>query len=251
MRRILLILFVFSLLTAVPAQTDVGSAAAPALAEPAPYCGYSLQNAALAAQTSRDSWSGWIARLSGEAPVQISGQSRYIVTRHSEALFNGATPAFDYLHQTLLQWYPESRIREDPYLAWVDSQTSPVVWKNLELTIPGHTRPDEIVLLTAHFDSTVFQWIGNPSSHAPGADDNATGSAALLEAARVLQNRAFTRTLKLVWFTGEEQGLLGSRAYTSQNDLTGVVGVINLDMFSYDSDNDRLYPARRPPSCPG
>ncbi len=72
--------------------------------------------------------------------------------------------------------------------------------------IPGTDRPDEVVMIGAHFDS----W------HAgTGATDNAAGSAVMLEVMRVLKATGvpLRRTVRIGLWTGEEQGLLGSRAY--------------------------------------
>jgi Zn-dependent M28 family amino/carboxypeptidase len=77
---------------------------------------------------------------------------------------------------------------------------------NVLAEIPGTERPDEVVMLGAHFDS----W------HAgTGATDNAAGSAVMLEAVRILKalNLPLRRTVRIALWTGEEQGLLGSRAY--------------------------------------
>jgi carboxypeptidase Q len=80
---------------------------------------------------------------------------------------------------------------------------------NLIGEIPGTDRADEIVMLGAHFDS----W------HAgTGATDNAAGSAVMMEAMRILKATGLRmrRTVRLALWTGEEQGLLGSRAYMRQ-----------------------------------
>ena len=80
---------------------------------------------------------------------------------------------------------------------------------NLLGEIPGTDRPDEVVMLGAHFDS----W------HAgTGATDNAAGSAVMMEAMRILKTTGLRmrRTIRLALWTGEEQGLLGSRAYVKQ-----------------------------------
>jgi hypothetical protein len=97
---------------------------------------------------------------------------------------------------------------------------------------PGLTRPGEIVLVTAHLDDIA------PASATPGADDNASGTAAVMEAARVLGPNPFERTTRFVLFTGEEQGMLGSQRYANQLRDAGenVVGVYNLDMIGWDSD---------------
>lgn len=76
--------------------------------------------------------------------------------------------------------------------------------------IPGAELPDEVVLLGAHLDS----W-----APGTGAQDNGTGVASLLEAARAIEalHRAPRRTIRFVLFSGEEEGLLGSKAYVEQH----------------------------------
>lgn len=77
---------------------------------------------------------------------------------------------------------------------------------NVLAELPGTDKADEIVMLGAHFDS----WHG-----ATGATDNAVGSAVMLEALRILKASGLKmrRTVRLALWSGEEQGLLGSRAY--------------------------------------
>ncbi len=80
---------------------------------------------------------------------------------------------------------------------------------NIVAELPGTDKAEEIVMLGAHFDS----W------HAgTGATDNAAGSAAMMEAMRILKTTGvrLRRTVRLALWTGEEQGLLGSRAYVKQ-----------------------------------
>jgi carboxypeptidase Q len=81
---------------------------------------------------------------------------------------------------------------------------------NIVAELPGTEKPDEIVLLGAHFDS----WhIGT------GATDNGASSAVIMEAMRILQATGLPlrRTVRMVLWTGEEQGLLGSRAYVTRH----------------------------------
>lgn len=111
---------------------------------------------------------------------------------------------------------------------------------NLVLTIPGHgPNANQQVLMTAHLDSTT-NYDGNPREVAPGAEDNASGVAALMEAARLFRYYKFDRTIKIIFFTGEEQGLYGSEAYARDfhDESENMLGVVNLDMFGYDSDQD-------------
>lgn len=109
---------------------------------------------------------------------------------------------------------------------------------NLEAILPG-TESQQSVLITAHLDSATFGSV----SMAPGADDNASGSSAVLEAARILSQYKFKHTIRFVLFTGEEQGLIGSRAYAGKLASEGVqiLGVFNMDMIGYDSDSDGAF----------
>jgi Zn-dependent M28 family amino/carboxypeptidase len=76
--------------------------------------------------------------------------------------------------------------------------------------LPGTDLASEVVLLGAHFDSHPF---------ATGATDNATGSAAMMEALRILKTIGAKprRTIRVALWGGEEQGLLGSRAYVREH----------------------------------
>ncbi len=76
--------------------------------------------------------------------------------------------------------------------------------------IPGSDLADEVVVMGAHMDSYPY---------AGGATDNATGSAAMMEALRVIQSLGLKprRTIRVALWAGEEQGLLGSRAYVQQH----------------------------------
>jgi len=111
------------------------------------------------------------------------------------------------------------------------TNTAPIVWENVEATKAGVTRPDELYLLCGHFDDIS----DDPWNDAPGAEDNASGVAALLEAAAVLSDCRFDATVKLVAFSGEEEGLLGSKAYAleAHEADADIRGVFNMDMISY------------------
>jgi carboxypeptidase Q len=97
----------------------------------------------------------------------------------------------------------------------------PVEVYNTVAEIPGSEKPDEVVIVGGHLDS----WdLGT------GATDNGTGSMAVLEAARALQKLGVKpkRTIRFVLFTGEEQGLNGSRAYVKAHsaELGKISGVL-------------------------
>lgn len=99
--------------------------------------------------------------------------------------------------------------------------------------IPGTDLANEVVIMGAHFDSYPY---------ATGATDNATGSAAMIEAVRVIQKLGLKprRTIRVCLWAGEEQGLMGSRAYVARHfydpatktvkpEHAGVAGYFNLD----------------------
>jgi uncharacterized repeat protein (TIGR01451 family) len=110
---------------------------------------------------------------------------------------------------------------------------------NVEGTLNGWGPGSQVVyIVCAHYDSTS----NDAYDAAPGADDNASGTAGVLEAARVLSQYRFKHTLRFVTFAGEEQGLIGSYYYAREARSTGTAigGVLNLDMIAWDSNDDRV-----------
>lgn len=98
---------------------------------------------------------------------------------------------------------------------------------NIEGTHPGvDEESDEIYIICAHYDSV---------SGSPGADDDGSGTAAVLAAAYIMSQFEFNHTIKFVAFDGEEQGLLGSHEYAEEAYANGdnIVGVLNGDMIGY------------------
>jgi leucyl aminopeptidase len=198
-------------------------------------CSFDSAVADLLGRTSQPRWMDWIEKLSGEEQVVVGGVDSTILTRYSSPMFSGSPIArgYEFTLEQVQRWHhPPLLIEQDPYTG-SGGQT----WKNLVVTLPGETLSGEVVMLTAHLDSLS----GSTSTYAPGADDNGTGSASLLEAARLLRQFRFDRTIKIIWFTGEEDGLLGSEAYVTDHPTSSVVGVVNLDMFGWDSDADRCF----------
>jgi Zn-dependent M28 family amino/carboxypeptidase len=92
------------------------------------------------------------------------------------------------------------------------------------------------ILISAHYDSRMED-INQSSARAPGADDNASGVAAVLELARVLSKVDLKNNIQFVLFSGEEQGQWGSLAYVKQQqtNTSKLDLVMNLDMVGYPS----------------
>ncbi len=116
--------------------------------------------------------------------------------------------------------------------------------RNVLAILPGEgPLAEEVVVLGAHYDHL---GMGGTNSAAPGveavhhgADDNASGTAALVEVARELAARGpFPRTILFAAFSGEERGLLGSAHYTANPalPLEKTVAMINLDMVGRLAD---------------
>jgi len=100
----------------------------------------------------------------------------------------------------------------------------------------GAAAPTEIVVLGAHLDS---RGVNNtsPTAAAPGADDNGSGTALAIHFARLVKQRGtqFRRTVRIITFCGEEQGLLGSRAIAQlyKNQSVNIIAMYNIDMVGY------------------
>jgi photosystem II stability/assembly factor-like uncharacterized protein len=116
------------------------------------------------------------------------------------------------------------------------------VVNDLDLTITsaigerrGSKAPEEIVILGGHFDSTSDQC----PSLCPGADDNASGAACAMAAARALKNLTVERTVRYVAFDAEECGLVGSRVYAEHCSEMGekIIAFLNADMVAYDEES--------------
>lgn len=208
-------------------------------------CGYDPLVAKLLDQADQARWVQWIAELSGAAPIQTAEGEVTITSRSSYILFepNYQPRAFDYLITELEQLGFEERsdfvihTYDFPYSESHQERN----WKNLILTFPGEDPAlrDERVLMVAHLDSMSEQ----ETTLAPGADDNGTGAAGLLEAARLLRDAHFARTINLIWFSGEEQSRRGSEYFVEDfaDWLPDIQAVINLDMFGFDWDNDHCF----------
>ncbi|HEX6384483.1 MAG TPA: M28 family metallopeptidase [Anaerolineae bacterium] len=92
--------------------------------------------------------------------------------------------------------------------------------QNIVATLPGTSGHPGVIILTAHYDSRTLN-INDGGSFAPGANDNASGVAVLLEVARLLSSRTWNQTVVFVAFAGEEQDTAGSRHFVSNKMLEG------------------------------
>lgn len=158
--------------------------------------------------------------LSGEWPVEIGGSFYTIATRHTysgEPIQKATRYVYEHFEDLEL---------DVEYHQWEGS-----TYPNVIATKVGSTNPDDVYIICAHLDDMPA------GSVAPGADDNASGSTAVMIAADILSQYNFGCTLKFALWTGEEQGLLGSDAYAERAAAAGdrILGVLNLDMIGWDN----------------
>jgi hypothetical protein len=103
----------------------------------------------------------------------------------------------------------------------------------------GTERPNDVVIIQGHIDSRVTD-VMNATSDAPGANDDGSGVAAVMEAARVLSKHKFPGTIVYAALMGEEQGLYGGKTLANYAKAQGwnVVAVLNNDIIGNSCSSD-------------
>ena len=168
-------------------------------------------------EVKQDSLVAYVRILSGEDSVIINGTKSIIEQR----VYNTNDLAADYLVEKLTSFGLSPEKQE--YNA--DGTNIITIQEGLE-------KPDEYYMICAHYDGVTF--------HA--ADDNASGSATVLETARVLSGMEFPYSIIYALWDEEEIGLIGSRNYAqdaAENEMD-IRGVINIDMIGWDGNDDGL-----------
>lgn len=168
-----------------------------------------------------------VRRVLGQASVNR-------VYEHEKSLFDfdskhisrpGNKLASEYLFAAYKSFGYEPELQCFEHRAALGGKTCNVIAK-----LPGTENPELIYVVSSHYDSV-------PAG--PGADDDTSGTAALLEAARMLAKHPQPATIIFASFTGEEAGLLGSREFVrrAQADKLKIVGALNNDMIGWANDN--------------
>jgi hypothetical protein len=104
-------------------------------------------------------------------------------------------------------------------------QYQSTTYYNVVGTMTGTVHPDQEYIVGAHYDS-----VNNP-----GADDDASGTALVLEAARILSQYDSAYTIRFMAFDREEQGLIGSSAYVADHAGADILGMVQADMVAYNT----------------
>lgn len=140
------------------------------------------------------------------------------------------TNAFDWIRNKYLSYgYTTGQIMEDPFT--FDYVNTTISSKNLVITKTGTLYPNTYVIICAHYDTV----------NGPGVNDNGSGTSILLEAARILKDVPTDYSIKFIHFSGEEQGLFGSKHYA--NNVVYQNGSRNIDVklvFNIDQVGGQL-----------
>ena len=116
---------------------------------------------------------------------------------------------------------------------------TPTLVENVVAIQRGTERPNQVVIITGHIDSRVSD-VMNATADAPGANDDGSGTAAVIEAARVLSRHRFPGTIVYAALSGEEQGLVGGKILADHARAQGweVVANLNNDIIGNSCGSD-------------
>ena len=160
----------------------------------------------------------WLAGLVGGVVVQLAAAPRATNTQRQTARA--------YLQDQLTQ------------IGWTPQLDAYNTGANVYATLPSTTGETRQIIIGAHFDT-----VGG----SPGANDNATGTAAVLAVARYVKDVTCRRyAVTVVLFDEEEAGLFGSRAFANMLSPSDVLAVHTVDQVGWDSDNDRRFELELP-----
>lgn len=165
-----------------------------------------------------------VRELSGDTTPKVNGSAVRIISRRRQT--GGNTLAQSYLAERLTS-----------YGLAVELQHYDASHPNTANVIglqQGTTAARCTLIVCAHFDDIA------PGDTVPGADDNGSGTATVLEAARILSKYTLPPTVVYALWNEEESGDIGSTAYAQRSSQRkdSIIGVINVDMIGFDSNND-------------
>jgi hypothetical protein len=173
------------------------------------------------------------------------GTNNMALYRHVEelAVKIGSRSVYEFYKLTAARQYILSTLTEMGYTPILqDFSYEGKVFSNIIVPLPGKTKPEEVVVVGAHYDTV---------AGTPGADDNASSVAVLLEMCRLLKHYSPDRTLKLVFFTLEEPPVfrsesMGSFVYAreARDRQEAISAMISLEMLGYygDAEGGQSFP---------
>jgi hypothetical protein len=171
----------------------------------------------------------------------------------------GIGAARRWIEAELRSYSPRLQVRFDTHRVKKQGRiTRDVELSNIVAELPGTINKDECVIVSAHYDTLALRaWLNSaeaiipglqvreadPNDPAPGADDDGSGTAAVMELARVMSRFEFDKTVAFVLFAGEEQGLIGSKLYAgdARKAKRKIEAVLNNDIIgSIESGDGRV-----------
>ena len=181
---------------------------------------------------SIDSLVNTVKDLSGEQIIIIDGHNAFINNRKYDSDGNRITENY------LLDLGRKFEYRT--YINTYNDTCNNIIWES-----DGTLYSDSIVIIGAHFDTYNIHDFYRLS---PGADDNASGCAAIIEIARLLKNYKPLLKMKFIFWDEEEVGLYGSEYYSRNAKINTekIKLYINLDMIGWDKDNEGKIRIRYP-----
>lgn len=183
-----------------------------------------------------------LEELSGHKEVTINGKPTTIESRSTFG--DGYDKALQFLKE---------KFEKDGYTVVMDTYSkNGEQYHNMRAIKLGQTKPEEVVMFGAHIDSTAgYPWEFEPK--APGADDDLSGAVGATEIAHVIKDMPLDRTVVFSLFSGEEEGLWGSRAMAelykqaqnsggdhSKDGLGKIVGMYQMDMVGYSPSSKTI-----------
>jgi len=122
------------------------------------------------------------------------------------------------------------------YTVNTENEVEKIDFFNVAAVIPGKSKPNEYVVFSAHYDHIGIIQADGQDSIANGADDDASGTSAMISLAKYYKDRDNNeRTLIFVAFTAEEVGMYGSKYFSNNINADSVVAMINIEMIGKDS----------------
>ena len=178
-------------------------------------------------QVNQDRALNDLRRLTGEEPICAAGTCYTIANRLTGS--EGLHWATDYISKELVSLGYSVEFQNWSRSGYAD--------RNLIARKAGVLSPTEEIYFVAHVDGVKK----GVEERFPAADDDASGVVDNLELARILTSHTFSRTVVLLFTTGEEQGMLGARSHLAQLsplELASIKYAVNVDMVGYDGNRD-------------
>jgi len=195
--------------------------------------------------------------ISEERVVEISKKLESFGTRNiyssQDDPTQGIGAARHWLYEQFKSYSPRLEVRFDSYRVKKKGRLNDdVEIHNVIAILPGKLNPERQFIISGHYDSLAFKRPPEDQQQTdgeihyereplePGVTDDGSGTAAVLELARLMSQREFEKTIVFVAFAGEEYGLVGSTLYAqkARNENQIIDGVLNNDIIGSESSGD-------------